>query len=64
MNWLALAGWGVNHDSVEDKQGLQHSKSLERSAPDSTEVLTLPELIEKVILSCVWGVCLHSNQSN
>ncbi|KAI0078525.1 glutamyl-tRNA synthetase [Panus rudis PR-1116 ss-1] len=44
LNWLALAGWGTQRGSASDA----HSK---KSAPDSTAVMTLPELIEKFDLS-------------
>ena len=41
LNWLALAGWGTGRSH---KSG-EHSSS---SAPASTEVLTLSDLIDKV----------------
>ncbi|KAL5534809.1 hypothetical protein ACEPAG_1273 [Sanghuangporus baumii] len=44
LNWLALAGWGTSHG--DNAEGQEKS-----AAPASTEMLTLPELIEKFDLS-------------
>ena len=41
LNWLALAGWGTTHGEVEEGKE-------KVAAPTSTEMFTLPELIEKV----------------
>ena len=41
LNWLALAGWGTTHGEIEEGKE-------KVAAPTSTEMFTLPELIEKV----------------
>lgn len=46
LNWLALAGWGTGSGSAatEATEGVVR----ERNAPDSTQMLSLDELINKV----------------
>lgn len=44
LNWLALAGWGTSH-------GKGSHAGAQRSAPDSTEMLTLTQLIDRFDLS-------------
>ncbi|KAH9947350.1 hypothetical protein B0H21DRAFT_739156 [Amylocystis lapponica] len=47
LNWLALAGWGVSHDSAHGPGSpLKH-------APDSTTVMSLNEMVQKFDLSSV-----------
>jgi glutamyl-tRNA synthetase len=47
LNWLALTGWGVQHDTS--------TSSPQRStpAPDSTAVMSLAELIHQVCRLCL-----------
>lgn len=45
LNWLALAGWGVQHDV----QPVSSASSAERHAPDSTAVMSLDEMVQAVI---------------
>jgi hypothetical protein len=45
LNWLALAGWGTTTDASTETAGSAQSKT---NAPDSTTVMTLPNLIENV----------------
>ena len=44
LNWLALAGWGTSH-------GKDSHKGQQQNAPDSTEMLTLEQLIDRFDLS-------------
>lgn len=44
LNWLALAGWGTSH-------GKNIQPETRNVAPESTEVLTLGELIDRFDLS-------------
>ena len=44
LNWLALAGWGTSH-------GKGSHAAAHQSAPDSTEMLTLTQLIDRFDLS-------------
>ncbi|KAH8101405.1 hypothetical protein BXZ70DRAFT_1007241 [Cristinia sonorae] len=46
LNWLALAGWGVKHDV-----NAEGSSSRTKNAPDSTEVMSLQEMVEGFDLS-------------
>ncbi|KAJ7284860.1 hypothetical protein C8J57DRAFT_1051890 [Mycena rebaudengoi] len=67
LNWLALAGWGVRHDadsSIEPESGFtdpsttlgeqqrQHHPHV-TEAPDSTQMMTMPELISQFDLSAL-----------
>ncbi|EIM92053.1 glutamyl-tRNA synthetase [Stereum hirsutum FP-91666 SS1] len=65
VNWLALAGWGV-HDhshshshsseassSNSDSDSSSASSSKQTAAPDSTTVMSLPEIIQHFDLSAV-----------
>ncbi|KDQ52975.1 hypothetical protein JAAARDRAFT_39688 [Jaapia argillacea MUCL 33604] len=53
LNWLALAGWGVQHDATESPASSSSSTTRERNAPDSTAVMSVPEIIEKFDLSAL-----------
>ncbi|TCD68577.1 Glutamate--tRNA ligase mitochondrial [Steccherinum ochraceum] len=44
LNWLALAGWGTNHEVL-------NGESLRKSSPDSTEVMNLTEMVQGFDLS-------------
>lgn len=46
LNWLALAGWGASHS--HGTSGLSETR---QAAPESTEMLTLGELIDRFDLS-------------
>ncbi|KAI6020987.1 hypothetical protein BKA83DRAFT_4293667 [Pisolithus microcarpus] len=48
LNWLALAGWGTQHDP--NKKQILFGDS---QAPDSTAVMTLPELVDQFDLSAL-----------
>jgi len=48
LNWLALAGWGVNHDTPAEAS---HPHSRAKNAPDSTEVMSRAEMIDGFDLS-------------
>jgi glutamyl-tRNA synthetase len=50
VNWLALAGWGVQYDKSTSPSSPGHSPRIVQEAPDSTKLYTMPELIEKVSL--------------
>ncbi|KAF4566578.1 Glutamate--tRNA ligase mitochondrial [Pleurotus pulmonarius] len=49
LNWLALAGWGAQREVTEVSSGPSGSpRSVQSSpAPDSTTVMTMPEMIEQ-----------------
>ncbi|KAJ8593595.1 anticodon-binding domain of class I aminoacyl-tRNA synthetase, partial [Rhizopogon salebrosus TDB-379] len=47
LNWLALAGWGVHHENGQPSP----SKTPSSQPPDSTALMTLPDLIEQFDLS-------------
>ena len=47
LNWLALAGWGSS-GSTDSQTGRREERTS--TPPDSTDMLTLNELIEKVWL--------------
>ncbi|EPQ61238.1 glutamyl-tRNA synthetase [Gloeophyllum trabeum ATCC 11539] len=51
LNWLALAGWGVQHENPDTSAGSTSASSA--PAPDSTALMTLSELIEKFDLSAL-----------
>lgn len=44
LNWLALAGWGMQHENGHPSP----SRTPSTQPPDSTALMTLPELIEQV----------------
>ena len=46
LNWLALAGWGASHG-----HGNKNHNETRQAAPESTEMLTLMELIGRFDLS-------------
>lgn len=48
LNWLALAGWGAQHDPNKKPAPFGDSQ-----APDSTAVMTLPELVHHFDLSAL-----------
>jgi hypothetical protein len=50
LNWLALAGWGVQHDLVGDASVSEASfrPHPHQDAPDSTMLMSLDELISEV----------------
>ncbi|KAG5734168.1 Glutamyl-tRNA synthetase [Termitomyces sp. T112] len=59
LNWLALAGWGAEHEmtptsDTSDSTAHQprHGRLLQ-NAPDSTTLMTLPEMIEKFELTAL-----------
>lgn len=45
LNWLALAGWGAQSE-IDTSQGAD--RTALRSAPDSTTVMSVTEMIEAV----------------
>ncbi|KAF9647742.1 glutamyl-tRNA synthetase [Thelephora ganbajun] len=47
LNWLALAGWGVKHDHSDG------SSSSAKTAPNSTTVMTMQEMIQEFDLSAL-----------
>ncbi|KZT24655.1 glutamyl-tRNA synthetase [Neolentinus lepideus HHB14362 ss-1] len=56
LNWLVLAGWGAKHEKPSDapvSSAPDHAragaklKSEDAFLPDSTSIMTLPEMIEK-----------------
>jgi glutamyl-tRNA synthetase len=61
LNWLALAGWGTSHETVQvptPKNESSKSKTTRTAAPDSTAVMSLAELTENV---CNVLPCHHRN---
>lgn len=50
LNWLALAGWGSGSDSSKNVSENQRKSKV--AAPESTEMLTLTQLIDKA------GICI------
>ncbi|KAG6900570.1 hypothetical protein C0993_008724 [Termitomyces sp. T159_Od127] len=54
LNWLALAGWGAKHDMPRPSDPTdhqpKHSKLLQH-APDSTTLMTLPQMIKEFELT-------------
>ncbi|KII86282.1 hypothetical protein PLICRDRAFT_114769 [Plicaturopsis crispa FD-325 SS-3] len=46
VNWLALAGWGVNHESSPPRDTPSNGSRAPEHAPDSTTLMTRAELIE------------------
>ncbi|KAG6866144.1 hypothetical protein C0991_008097 [Blastosporella zonata] len=59
LNWLALAGWGAKHEvplpthsSEASSHPARHGKLLQ-NAPDSTSLMTLPEMIKEFELSAL-----------
>ncbi|KAK7047572.1 Glutamate--tRNA ligase mitochondrial [Paramarasmius palmivorus] len=52
LNWLALAGWGASSSSPASSTTSTTSTNS-NSAPDSTTILTLPQLIDQFSLSAV-----------
>lgn len=49
LNWLALAGWGAQHEVPATPDAPHPSKPrLIQEAPDSTRIMTLPEMIQQV----------------
>lgn len=50
LNWLALAGWGSGPDS--SKSVSENQRESKVAAPESTEMLTLNQLIDKA------GICI------
>jgi len=57
LNWLALAGWGVQHENGHPSP----SRTPSTQPPDSTALMTLPELIEQVASSLLHGVLYNSS---
>ncbi|KAF5376960.1 hypothetical protein D9615_007259 [Tricholomella constricta] len=55
LNWLALAGWGAKHETPPPSSDSSHSPrpQLMQKAPDSTTLMTLPEMIEEFELSAL-----------
>ncbi|KAG6909076.1 hypothetical protein DXG01_002057 [Tephrocybe rancida] len=62
LNWLALAGWGAKHEvpapseSSESSDPASHSArhgKLLQNAPNSTTLMTLPEMIKEFELSAL-----------
>ena len=51
LNWLALAGWGVQHE-VAPENGAE--LKIVKGAPDSTKVMNLSEMIAEV--SADWSL--------
>ncbi|KAG6829376.1 hypothetical protein H0H87_011587 [Tephrocybe sp. NHM501043] len=59
LNWLALAGWGAKHEAASTAEPPdasshhpRHGKLLQ-NAPDSTTLMTLPEMIQEFELSAL-----------
>ncbi|KAI1789160.1 glutamyl-tRNA synthetase [Ganoderma leucocontextum] len=50
LNWLALAGWGVQHDAPCP---LSPSRGVSKQAPDSTTVMSVEEMIRDFDFSVV-----------
>lgn len=48
LNWLALAGWGKTHTHGERAA---EEASERKTAPASTEMFTLPDLVKNVCIS-------------
>ncbi|KZP08927.1 hypothetical protein FIBSPDRAFT_760636 [Athelia psychrophila] len=58
LNWLALAGWGAHHEYPTSPASTSSSPSSTASehtdtVPDSTQMMTLPELMEQFDLSAI-----------
>ncbi|KAF9467001.1 glutamyl-tRNA synthetase [Collybia nuda] len=54
LNWLALAGWGAQHEVPPTADLLHPSKPrLVQEAPDSTRIMTMPEMIHHFELSAL-----------
>ncbi|KAI0735761.1 glutamyl-tRNA synthetase [Earliella scabrosa] len=49
LNWLALAGWGVQHDAP----GPASTSSSPKQAPDSTTIMSMEEMIHNFDFSVV-----------
>ncbi|OBZ78674.1 putative glutamate--tRNA ligase, mitochondrial [Grifola frondosa] len=52
LNWLALAGWGIQHEEVSSSSSSSLS-TAGKQAPDSTAVMTLPDMVEAFDLSVI-----------
>ncbi|KAF8060769.1 hypothetical protein FPV67DRAFT_305746 [Lyophyllum atratum] len=55
LNWLALAGWGAKHETPPPSSSSSQPArpQLIQKAPDSTTLMTLPEMIEQFELSAL-----------
>lgn len=47
LNWLALAGWGVDHTVPAEQHEHKHEHGQPPRAPDSTSVFTVPSMIQQ-----------------
>jgi hypothetical protein len=54
LNWLALAGWGAQHEETPLPTPSMHASRsrLVQGAPDSTTVMGFSELVDKVCCFC------------
>ncbi|KAI0697163.1 glutamyl-tRNA synthetase [Cytidiella melzeri] len=52
LNWLALAGWGVQSHANSSQESVPQPPSL-KQAPDSTTPMSLPEMIEAFELTSI-----------
>lgn len=75
LNWLALAGWGVERDPASEPGYVRPSSSSSslsnpapsapaRPAPDSTALKTLPQLIDQVWAVSLCSFCANSWMSS
>ncbi len=56
LNWAVLSGWGAVHDAPVDAK----AESQAAFVPDSTRVMNLGEMIEKVCLSSeIASICVN-----
>ncbi|GLB36805.1 putative class-I aminoacyl-tRNA synthetase family protein [Lyophyllum shimeji] len=56
LNWLALAGWGAKHETPPSSPTTTSHPArphLVQKAPDSTTLMTLPEMIDQFELSAL-----------
>ncbi|KAF9263886.1 glutamyl-tRNA synthetase [Marasmius fiardii PR-910] len=53
LNWLALAGWGIHHDTTPPTSTSTEPSNAPQTAPESTRVMTFSELMHEFDLSVV-----------
>ncbi|TFY71407.1 hypothetical protein EVG20_g1615 [Dentipellis fragilis] len=53
LNWLALAGWGQTESSSAKSTPSPSKSQSPKAAPDSTTILSLPEIIDKFDISAL-----------
>ena len=62
LNWVVLSGWGVSHDTTVVTETAQGRVSA--FVPDSTQIMSLDEMIDRVRLSSYPLSCFNSGLLN